>query len=153
MGFKLSGVPSAQFSHLFGMSDEELRSRNIVRMQAEPGFPCRVTLRDVEQGTPALLLHYRHHDVPSPYSSSGPIFVSEGHHPPAQFQNYIPSEMRSRLYSARAYDDDGFMLDGETVEGTDLEVFLEAMLAREGVAYVHLHHARRGCFACRVDRA
>lgn len=153
MGFRLVGLGGAQFAGLTGLTDTALWNRNIVRMPAQPGFPCRVTLRDVEPGESALLLHYCHHDTVSPYRASGPIFVTEGCHEPAVFTNTIPPEMRDRLYSARAYDAEGFMIEGDTTPGTDLEQFLERMLGVDGVDYVHLHHARRGCFACRVERA
>jgi hypothetical protein len=146
------GLPNSQFSHLAGLSDTELRAQNIVRMPAQPGSPCRVTLRDVEAGSSALLLHYIHHNVESPYRSSGPIFVSQGEHEAAHFENFIPSEMRGRLYSARSYDSEGFMLDGQAAPGTELEDLLDEMLSAERVAFLHLHHARRGCFACRAER-
>ena len=44
------------------------------------------------------------------------------------------------------------MVDAEVGEGTGLEALIEQLFARPDVAYLHLHHARRGCFACRVDR-
>ena len=152
MGFRLVGLPGAQFAELAALSDAELRNRNMVRVRAEPGFPCRVTLRDVEPGESALLLHYYHHDAPSPYRASGPIFVTEGRHEAAVFTDTIPPEMRGRLYSARAYDAEGFMVEGDTAPGDQLEELLNCLLDADGVEYVHLHHARRGCFACKVER-
>jgi hypothetical protein len=154
VGFRLKGLPSSLFSHLADLSDAELKAQNIIRIPAEPGFPCRITLRDVEIGAPALLLHHFHHDVAtSPYRSSGPIFVSEGQHQTADIDNEIPTEMRGRLYSARSYDSNGFMVDGKTAPGTELESLLDDMLNAERVEFVHLHHALRGCFACRVERS
>jgi hypothetical protein len=153
MGFRLTGLSSARFLHLSEMTDAELRDMNVVRMRAEPGFPCRVTLRDVQPGAFTLLLSFAHHDVHSPYRSSGPIFISEGCHETGTFEDSVPPEMRDRLYSLRAYDADGFMTEGQAAPGTELESFLDRMLDDEKVAYVHLHHARRGCFACRVDRS
>ena len=52
MGFQISGLDYAEFSPLFGMTDEQLRQRNIVRRVADtrPGFPCRVSLRDAQPG-------------------------------------------------------------------------------------------------------
>ena len=35
----------------------------------------------------------------------------------------------------------------------DAAPLIERYLARDDVAYLHIHFARRGCFACRVDRA
>jgi hypothetical protein len=39
------------------------------------------------------------------------------------------------------------------VDGADAAPLFERYLARADVAYLHVHFARRGCFACRVDRA
>lgn len=153
MGFRLIGLPSGHFRHLAFLSDAELKERSVLRLSAEPGFPCRVTLRDADVGAPVLLLHYYHHGVvSSPYRSSGPIFVSEGNNETAVFENDIPGEMRERVYSARSYGADGFMVDGRLATGTELEELLEQMLRPERVEFIHLHHARRGCFACRVER-
>jgi hypothetical protein len=153
MGFRLTGLSADTFGHLADLSDAELRDQHVVRMRAEAGFPCRITLRDVEPGAFALLLNFPHHDVRSPYRASGPIFVSEGRHETGVFENEVPPEMRSRLYSGRAYDADGFMIEGDAVPGTELESLIERLLNAGNVSYLHLHHARRGCFACRVDRA
>ena len=45
------------------------------------------------------------------------------------------------------------MVDAEVVNGADAAPLIERYLARADVAYLHIHFARRGCFACRVDRA
>jgi hypothetical protein len=37
--------------------------------------------------------------------------------------------------------------------GSELEALIERFLAEPRVAYLHVHNARRGCYACRVDRA
>ena len=37
------------------------------------------------------------------------------------------------------------------VKGSELGVAIPSMLASEGVAYLHLHNAKPGCFAARVD--
>jgi hypothetical protein len=39
------------------------------------------------------------------------------------------------------------------VEGAAAEPLIRAYLGRPDVAYLHVHFARRGCFACRIDRA
>lgn len=53
----------------------------------------------------------------------------------------------------RAYDAADEMVDAEVVDGSEAESLIERYLARNDVSYLHIHFARRGCFACRVDRA
>ena len=64
----------------------------------------------------------------------------------------IPEQLAIRLLSVRAFDGDGMMIDADVVEGTGLEPLIERMFADGRVAYLHVHNARRGCFAARVDR-
>jgi hypothetical protein len=44
------------------------------------------------------------------------------------------------------------MLDADLAEGDAIEPLLRGLFDRADVAYVHLHYARRGCYACRVER-
>ena len=44
------------------------------------------------------------------------------------------------------------MRDAEVVEGDALEALIARFFADESVAYLHVHNARRGCYACRIDR-
>jgi len=153
MGFQLSGLPVAAFSALFGQPDEALHRLNILRLAAEPGFPCRLSLRDAEPGEPVLLLGYDHLPVATPYRSSGPIFIREDAVETAVFINEVPHDMRRRLYSVRGYDEAGMMIDADVSEGGVIEALIERLFADERISYLHLHHARRGCYACRADRA
>jgi hypothetical protein len=61
--------------------------------------------------------------------------------------------MRERLLAIRAFDRDGMMVDAEIAEGRAVEPLLVQWLERPGVAYLHAHYARRGCFAARIERA
>jgi hypothetical protein len=66
--------------------------------------------------------------------------------------NDVPDQQRRRLLSVRAYDAAHSMLDAEVAPGTELESLIERFFASPSVAYLHVHNARRGCYACRVDR-
>ena len=68
-------------------------------------------------------------------------------------RNAIPPQQRDRLLSVRAYDDDGWMRDAEVVKGVDLDALVARFFADPQVAFLHVHNARRGCYACRIDRA
>lgn len=152
MSFRLTGLDPAPFRPLFALSDSELAERGIARMAAPESAPCRILLDDAEPGEPVLLLNFEHLPAPSAYRGSGPIFVSESVAEVA-VTGRVPDSFRKRLYSARAYGEDGWMHDADVAEGTGLEALIGRLFADPRVAYLHLHHARRGCFACRVDRA
>ena len=64
----------------------------------------------------------------------------------------IPDQQRRRLLSVRAYDERHYIVDAEVVPGTELETLIDRFFADPRVAYLHVHNARRGCYACRVDR-
>ena len=154
MNYVISGLPLQSFQPLFALDDDALRERGIVRQVADkrPGFPCRITLDDAEPGETLLLLPWTHLDADTPYRSDGPIFVREAAKTTGVFRNMVPEQQRSRLLSVRAYDAEGWMRDAEVAEGTVLESLIERFFADAQVAYLHVHNARRGCYACRVDR-
>jgi hypothetical protein len=136
------------------MADEALERHKAVRVVADarPGFPCRITLCDAEPGESLLLLPFEHLGGDTPYRSAGPIFVRETARTRWN-STAIPDEMRARLFSVRAYDAASMMIDADVVEGADLEQAFDRFLGRRETDFLHLHHARRGCFACRVERA
>ena len=154
MDYVISGLPLQSFQPLFGLDENSLRERGIVRQVAEgkPGFPCRITLQDAEPGETLLLLPWTHLDADTPYRASGPIFVREAARTTGMFRNMVPEQQSSRLLSVRAYDAEGWMRDAEVAEGTELERLIGRFFADARVAYLHVHNARRGCYACRIDR-
>jgi hypothetical protein len=155
MNYTVSGLPIAPFQPLFGLDDAALAARGMVRMTADakPGYPCRITLEDAEPGESLLLLNWRHLDVDTPYRADGPIFVRESALATRVVRNAIPEQQRSRLLSVRAYDAGGWMRSAEVADGTQLEALIAQLFAEPDVAYLHAHNARRGCYACRIDRA
>ncbi|ODU42919.1 MAG: hypothetical protein ABS98_13825 [Lysobacteraceae bacterium SCN 69-48] len=154
MDYVVSGLPLAPFEPLFGLDDAALRARGAVRVRADavPGFPCRVTLEDAQPGESLLLLHWTHQPTDTPYRNGGPIFVREAARATARLHNAIPPQQRERLLSVRGYDAAGWMHDADVVEGTQLETVIERFFKDPRIAYLHVHNARRGCYACRIDR-
>lgn len=155
MSYVIRGLDPAPFAHLYGLSESELAAQGAVRMIADtrPGYPCRVTLEDVEPGAAVLLVNHEHLPVDTPYRSCHAIFVAEGAEAPARYEAAIPEQLRARLLSVRAFDADDMMIDAEVLDGAGLEAEITRMLADPRAAYLHVHNARRGCFAARVDRA
>ncbi len=154
MSYVITGLDPAPFQRFYGLSDEALAAQQVVRMTADskPGFPCRVTLEDAEPGEALLLLNYEHLPDAGPYRSRHAIFVREGAETPARFEGEIPEKLAIRLLSVRAFDAQAMMTDADVVEGNALEPLIEKMFADPAVAFLHVHNARRGCFAARVDR-
>jgi Protein of unknown function (DUF1203) len=152
--FRLVGLPSAHFSHLFALSDAELSAHNARRIFAtkKPGYPCRVSLTDADIGEELLLLPYEHQAANSPYKSSGPIFVRKAALTPQLEAGVVPDYVRTRLISVRAYDAGHLMTDALVCEGSGTGAAIHAMFSREDVSYIHLHNANRGCFSCAVVR-
>lgn len=155
MNFRITGLPVAQFEPLFALDDTALASRGIARCVADAphAFPCRITLQDAAPGEELLLLSFAHLAAPTPYASSGPIFLRRGATATRVTINEVPDQQRRRLLSVRAYDAGHSMLDAEVTPGTELERLIERFFANPQASYLHVHNARRGCYACRVERA
>jgi hypothetical protein len=154
MHFRISGLPLAPFAPLFGLSDAELAEKDIVRhtATANHGFPCRVSLRDAESGERLLLLNYEHLPAASPYRASHAIYVRE-RATEAQLEiDEIPEVLASRLLSLRAYDTQGMMRHADVVPGREVRPLITEMLNDPSVEYIHVHNAKPGCYAARIDR-
>lgn len=154
MSYRIAGLSPELFAHLWSLDEAALDAQSIRRVVADSdrGFPCRVSLDNARAGETLLLLPFQHHDVAGPYRASGPIFVREQAMRMAVFENRIPEFFLRRLLSVRAYDANGWMQASEVVEGTQLAQAIESFFKRGDVDYLHLHNARPGCFAARVDR-
>ena len=155
MSFQITGLPATLFTPLFALGDDELAARGIVRMlvDKQPGFPCRVSLRDAAVGETVLLLNYEHLPVAGPYRSSHAIFVRQAATEARLEINEIPEVLRIRLLSVRSFDHSGMMIDADLVPGQELAAAIDRMLGQGPSAYLHVHSAKRGCFAARVDWA
>ncbi len=154
MAYVIAGLDPAPFRHLFGRSDDELAAVGVIRMTADakPGFPCRVTLEDAEPGEDLLLLNYEHLAVDTPYRSRHAIFVRDGAAEVARFADEVPEQLSRRLLSVRAFDSAGMMTDADVIEGTELDPLIRRMFDDPVVEYLHVHNAKRGCFAAEVRR-
>jgi hypothetical protein len=155
MSFQIHALPSDPFLALFALSDDALRARDIRSVVADgrPVYPCRVSLQDAAEGERLLLLPYDHHRVDSPYRASGPVYVREAAQQAHPAVDEVPALLRSRMLSLRAYDARGMMVWAEVVPGTDIEIAIVQLFAIERVDYLHIHYAKPGCYACRVERA
>lgn len=154
MDFRITGLPVEDFTPLLAMDDDALRHVGVTPLVADAphAYPCRVTLEDAMPGEHVLLLTHAHQPADSPYASSGPIFVRRNAMATHIAINRVPDQQRRRLLSVRAYDHRNWLVDGDVTPGNDLESLIERLFARPEVSYLHVHNARYGCYACRVDR-
>lgn len=153
--FQLIGLPHTPFEPLFLLADRQLAEIGARRViaGAHSGYPCRISLADAQLGDELLLLPFEHQPANSPYRASGPIYVRRG----VQQQTLAPDEITdyvaTRLISVRAYDAQHMMVAAEVCEGTDAGDLISQHFDHAGVAYIHLHNARQGCFSCLARRA
>jgi Protein of unknown function (DUF1203) len=152
--FQVSPLRRDDFEALLSLNDEALALHGAKRYVADkkPGFPCRVSLQDAEPGERVVLIPYSHQPAQSPYRASGPIFVREAARTASLPPDTVPELLRSRLLSVRAYDEHHLMTAADVIDGQQLESLLTRTLENARVSYIHIHFARPGCYACRVDR-
>lgn len=155
MSFRITGLDPFQFRHLFGLPDDQLAREGVKRyaVDAKPGFPDRIELRDLELGETALLLNYTHQPANTPYRASHAIFVREGAQQAANIVDDIPEVIRVRPISLRAFNEAGEMLDADLVDGREIEPLIKRFFVNPNISYLHAHYAKRGCFAARIVRA
>lgn len=154
MDFRITGISPQPFRPLFDLNDDALHQLGAHRVFADDdSFPCRVSVAHAAQGEELLLVNYEHQPAPhSPYRAAGPIFVRKLAMETFDAINLIPEPVRARLLSVRAYDADDLIVEADVSDGSAIEPLIEQFLRRDDVAYLHIHYARRGCYACRVDR-
>ena len=154
MSFRITGLAPEPFQHLFALSDAELAARGAVRRIADrtPGFPCRVSLTDAEPGQEVILTHFEHHAVASPFRASHAIYVRRGEQRYEAFDQ-VPEQLRLRVLSVRAFDRAGMLVDADIVDGHALEPVIARLLGDPRADYLHVHYAKPGCYAARIDRA
>ena len=153
MTFRISGLPAADFAGWFALNDTELAERHAVRQVVDKphAFPCRVSLTDAQVGDEVLLINHEHLAVDSPYRSRHAIFVRAGEQT-FDAADVVPDMLRRRLLSLRAFDDHGMMTACDVIDGRELETAIGQLFADPQAAYLHVHFAKPGCYAARVDR-
>jgi hypothetical protein len=152
--YRVKGLDPAPYKPLFGLSDEDLAERGIVRMTVDsPTFPCRVSLTDRAIGEKVLLLNHVSHDVANPYRASHAIFVTEGEETAAEYVDRIPPVFEKRILSLRGFDKDGMMAEATLTQPGEADAGIRKLFANPDVTVIHAHNATRGCFAATIERA
>src|SRR3982751_429417 len=154
MTYRIKGLDPSPYRPLFGLSDEELASRGVVRMTVteKPSFPCRVSLTDRDIGEQVLLLNHVSHDVSNPYRASHAIFVTEGIEEAAEYVDEAPPVFATRVLSLRAFDPHGMMVDALLTQPGEADAGIRKLFANPEIVTIHAHNAARGCFSARIER-
>jgi hypothetical protein len=152
MSYRITGLDPSPYRPLFGLSDQELACRNVVRMTVtqKPSFPCRVTLQDREVGEQVLLVNHVSQED-GPYRASHAIFVSDGQ--AASFVDEVPPVFKGRVLSLRAFDHEGMMVEAALAQPGEADAVIRSLLANELLDHIDAHNATRGCFSARIERS
>jgi hypothetical protein len=154
MAFRMQGLATEHFTHLFHGDESTLRAFGAERhvVHEKPGAPCRISLEDADIGETVLLLNHAHQSAATPYRQNGPIFVRERACARFDARDVIAPALAARLLSLRAFTTEGAMINADVVQGVDLATLIEAFFNDSNVAYMHAHYARRGCYAALITR-
>jgi hypothetical protein len=153
MTYVIRGLDQAPYRHLFGLPDEELAQRGVVRMAVDdPTYPCRVSLTDRAEGESVLLVNHVSHDVANPYRASHAIFVTEADEAPAEYVDRVPPVFETRVLSLRGFDRDGMMADAILTQPGEADAGIRKLFANPAIESIHAHNATRGCFSAKIER-
>jgi hypothetical protein len=153
MTYRIKGLDPAPYRQLFGLPDDELAERGVVRMTVDsPTFPCRVSLTDRAPGETVLLLNHVSHDVAGPYRASHAIFVTEGAEQAAEFVDEVPPVFETRILSLRGFDKAGMMAEAVLTRPGEADAGIRKLFANPRIETIHAHNATRGCFSARIER-
>jgi hypothetical protein len=153
MTYRITGLDPAPYRPLFGLSDDELARRGVVRMTVtNPTFPCRVSLTDRAIGEAVLLVNHVSHDVANPYRASHAIFVTEADEQPAEYVDQVPPVFEKRVLSLRGFDRDGMMADAILTQPGGADAGIRQLLDNPEIETIHAHNATRGCFSALIER-
>src|SRR4051794_39173979 len=154
MTYRITGLDPEPYRPLFGLPDEDLASRGIVRMTVtkKPSFPCRVSLTDRDVGERVLLLNHVSHDVANPYRASHAIFVTEGADEAAEYVDRVPPVFEPRVLSLRGFDGEGMMADAILTQPGEADAGIRKLFENPEIVSIHAHNAARGCFSAKIER-
>ena len=154
MAYRIEGLERQAYAGLLGLSDAELAGRGARRVTADakPGYPCRVTLEDVEPGETVILFNHVSNDVPTPFRTAYAIYVRERPGAPAVYVDETPPVFAGRMMSLRGFDGEGMLKDARLAGPGEADLAIRALFERPEIAEIHAHCAAAGCFAAKIVR-
>jgi len=154
MAYRIEGLAPQAFESLFGMMDDELAARGAMRVTADSptGFPCRVSLRDADEGEELVLLNHVSHDVEGPFRTTYAIYVRRDADVPARYEDEAPPYLDGRTLSLRGFGADGLLKHGLLTVPGEADAKIRELFERPEVDTIHAHAAAYGCFLARIER-
>jgi hypothetical protein len=154
MAYRIEGLAPQAFESLFGMMDGELAARGAMRVTASSssGYPCRVSLRDADEGEELVLLNHVSHDVDGPFRTTYAIYVRKDAEAPASFIDEAPAYLDGRTLSLRGFGADGLLKNALLAMPGEADAKIRALFAGDEIDTIHAHAATYGCFLARIER-
>ena len=154
MSYIVRGLDPRPYQSLFGLPDDELARRGVVRMTVDdPTYPCRVSLTDRAIGETVLLINHVSHDVANPYRATHAIFVAEVDEKAAEYVDRVPPVFEKRVLSLRGFDKDGMMANAILVQPGEADAGIRKLFENPEIETIHAHNATRGCFSAKIERS
>jgi len=146
-------IPQARLQEIRAAGVDEAGNRLTGQADTEGGNPLRCCLRESVPGEQVLLIAYTPPGTRGAYAERGPVFIHarpcDGYRTPHQY----PPALSHRQQVVRAYDRDGRIADGVLAsDGEHAMTVIGELLARPGVALVHLRNVGYGCYNFAVRR-
>lgn len=154
MTYAIEGLDPGPFAPLFAMNETGLAERRAVRVQAaaSAGFPCRVSLRDADEGDELVLVHHVNHDVETPYRNAFAIYVRKDAGVSARYVDECPPVFAGRPIALRGYDDAGMLVGARLAMPGGADAMIRELFDDPRIAYIDAHNAAHGCFSARIER-
>lgn len=116
-------------------------------------YSCRLTLVDAPVGEKLWLTSFVPQHSGSPYDSKEPIFIRQNARPALLSADELPVFVNGRILAIRGYNPKGEILEARLASAPDLKATIYSLFMQPQIAYIHLHFAAYGCFACLIERA
>ncbi len=154
MSYRIAGLDPGQFQPYFKMDAGELAAHRAERTvaKASTGFPCRISLRDADEGEELLLINHVNHAVETPYRNAFAIFVRKNAVAAATFFNECPPVFAGRPIALRGYSGDGMLVAARLALPGQADTLVRELLEDNAIAYLDAHNAAHGCFSARIER-
>jgi hypothetical protein len=145
--FTVEPIPEAELERIRAAGTDEAGNRLTPQVTGADPSPLRCCLRDAEPGERVLLIAYTPPGTAGAYAERGPVFVHAERCAGYATPQVYPPGLAHRQQVVRGYDQQGRISGGVLVDdGAQATRVIQDMLARPGVALVHLRNVGYGCY-------